>query len=77
MVCARFDSLDYLGFDAILTEDGVQFCEINTMPSMNYEQVICGPVLADPLSRAFFESKGLAGSLESMPFLEAVLESGF
>lgn len=76
-VCVRFDSLDYLGFDAILTEGGVQFCEINTMPSMNYEQVICGPVLADPLSRVFYEGKGLDAGLDATPFMEAVYESGF
>lgn len=57
--CRRMDSLSYLGFDVIITDDGAKLCEINTLPSMNYEQVICGPVLADSSARSFFESKGL------------------
>lgn len=64
-VCRYLGSLDFLGFDVILGKDGAKICEINTLPSLNYEQVICGPVLADPDARAFFEAKGLGEVLPS------------
>lgn len=58
-LCQHISSLDYLGLDIIITEDGMKLCEINSHPAMDYEQVMCGPVLKDPVKRAFFEYKGL------------------
>jgi hypothetical protein len=58
-VCHQISSLDYLGLDIIITEDGMKLCEINTHPAMDYEQVMCGPVLNKEASRVFFEHKGL------------------
>ncbi len=58
-VCQHIDSLDYLGLDIIITPDGFKFCEINTHPASDYEQVMCGPILADCESRAFFTNMGL------------------
>lgn len=58
-ICQQISSLDYLGLDIIITEDGMKLCEINTHPAMDYEQVMCGPVLKDASKRAFYEYKGL------------------
>lgn len=58
-VCQHISSLDYLGFDVIITPDGLKFCEINTHPAADYEQVMCGPILADNNVRAFYEYHGL------------------
>jgi len=57
-VCRHISSLDYLGFDVILTEKGMKFCEINSLPAVDYNQIISGPVLEKEGSRAFFDSKG-------------------
>lgn len=58
-VCEHYGSLEHLGMDIIITEDGFIFCEINSKPALNYEQVICGPILADEENRSYFKSKGL------------------
>jgi len=59
-VCEHIGSLDYLGFDVIITPEGMKFCEINTHPAADYEQVMCGPILAVPGARAFYQAHGLA-----------------
>jgi len=58
-VCQHIGSLDYLGFDVIITQDCLVFCEINSHPAMDYEQVMCAPALSEPSIRAFFEKQGL------------------
>lgn len=58
-VCDHYGSLSHLGFDVIITENGFVFCEINSKPALNYEQVICGPVLASEENRSYFISKGM------------------
>lgn len=57
-VCQHISSLDYLGFDVIITEKFMKICEINTKPAVDYEQFMCGPILADEDARAFFDKKG-------------------
>ena len=51
--------MDYLGLDIIITKDGMKLCEINSHPAIDYEQVMCGPVLAREKVRKFFEKKGM------------------
>lgn len=58
-ICNHVSSLSYLGFDVIITNDGMKLCEINTHPAGDYEQVMCGPILAKENGRRFFESKGI------------------
>lgn len=58
-ICAHIASLDYLGLDIIITEDGMKLCEINSHPAIDYEQIMCGPVLKREKVRKFFEYKGL------------------
>ena len=58
-ICAHVSSLDYLGLDIIITEDGMKLCEINSHPAIDYEQIMCGPVLKREKIRTFFEHKGL------------------
>lgn len=58
-VCSHISSLDYLGFDVIITPDGLKLCEINTHPAADYEQVMCGPVLDKKGAREFFTAKGM------------------
>ncbi len=58
-ICSHVSSLDYLGLDIIITEEGMKLCEINSHPAIDYEQIMCGPVLAKKDIKAFFEAKGL------------------
>ena len=58
-VCDHISSLDYLGLDIIITEDGMKLCEINSHPAMDYEQIMCGPMLKKDTIKAFFANKGL------------------
>lgn len=58
-VCSHYDSLSHLGFDVIITEKGFVFCEINSKPALNYEQVICAPILTNEENIAYFKSKGM------------------
>ena len=58
-ICSHISSLSYLGLDIIITNDGIKLCEINTHPACDYAQIMCGPVLAKPQAKNFFESKGL------------------
>lgn len=58
-VCAHISSLDFLGFDIIITEDSLKICEINTKPAVTESQFMFGPMLVDDDAKAYFESKGL------------------
>ena len=58
-ICNHVSSLSYLGFDVIITNDGMKLCEINTHPACDYEQVMCGPVLAKENAEKFFRKKGM------------------
>lgn len=58
-VCEQISSLDYLGFDIIITEDSMKLCEINTHPALDIEQIICSPANLIEEARLFFESKGI------------------
>lgn len=56
-ICKYLSSLDFFGFDIIISNIGVKICEINTLPSLDYEQVMCGPILKSRDTKAFFEKK--------------------
>lgn len=58
-ICDHISSLDYLGLDIIITEHGMKLCEINSHPALDYEQIMCKPILSDKTFRDFFENKGL------------------
>lgn len=58
-ICQHVSSLDYLGLDIIITEEGMKLCEINSHPAIDYEQVMCGPTLSREKIARFFKSKGL------------------
>lgn len=73
-VCDHIGSLDYLGFDVIITPDGLKFCEINTHPASDYEQVMCGPILVKEGAKEFFNSKGI-DKLDLSNFYKLYLES--
>ena len=73
-LCSHVSSLDYLGLDIIITENGMKLCEINSHPAMDYEQVMCGPTLSRKSVRSFFESKGL-WSFDANKFYQAYIES--
>lgn len=57
-ICHYISSLDYLGFDIIITEDGFKLLEINTFPAVEYCQFYNDPYLADEKRKAFFARKG-------------------
>ena len=58
-VCQHISSLDYVGLDIIITEDGMKLCEINSHPAMDYAQVMSGAVLAKEKPAVFFAHKKL------------------
>ncbi len=58
-ICQHIASLDYLGLDIIITENGMKLCEINSHPAIDYEQILCGPVLQKSKIKEFFKYKGL------------------
>lgn len=72
-ICQHISSLDYLGFDIIITPDGMKLCEINTHPGLDYSQVMSGPVLAREKVRTFFEHKGL-WKFDTAAFCKAYME---
>lgn len=57
-ICSHISSLDYVGLDIIITEDGMKLCEINSHPALDYAQIMSGPALAKKDVKEFFESKG-------------------
>ena len=73
-VCSQISSLDYLGLDIIVTENGMKLCEINSHPAMDYEQVMCGPTLSKTKVAASFERKGLR-KFDGKDFYQAYIES--
>ena len=73
-VCAHISSLDYLGFDVIITPNGLKFCEINTHPAADYEQVMCAPILASDEAVRFFNHKGF-GDVDCALFYDAYQKS--
>lgn len=56
-VCDCLSSLDYLGFDIIVTETGVKICEINSLPGIDCEQLLEGPLMKHRIGAAFFNEK--------------------
>lgn len=73
-LCNYITSLDYLGFDIIITANGMKLCEINTHPAADYEQVMCSPLLTNENTRDFFKSKGLF-KIDNTSFYELYKES--
>lgn len=73
-VCRHLSSLDYLGFDIIITEEEMKLCEINSHPAMDYEQIMCGPALSRKKVKEFFEAKGLY-TFDSRLFYDAYMQS--
>lgn len=68
-VCDHYGSLSHLGFDVIITEKGFVFCEINSKPALNYEQVMCGPLFIDKENISYFKNKGI-GDIDNSKFYE-------
>ncbi|MBE6584721.1 MAG: hypothetical protein E7649_07100 [Ruminococcaceae bacterium] len=73
-VCSHISSLDYLGFDVIITPNGLKLCEINTHPAADYEQVMCAPILSSEKARAFFTGKNIY-DIDTKKFYDAYLNS--
>ena len=73
-LCQHVSSLDYLGLDIIITENGMKLCEINSHPAIDYEQIMCGPILSKENIRTFFEHKGLR-EYDAGEFCKAYMDS--
>lgn len=56
-VCEYLPSLEWLGFDVMVSDDEAKICEINTLPGLEGAQGICGPYLGNGELRAFFDAK--------------------
>ena len=52
-----FSTLEYFGFDVIITEDGFKICEINSLPGLDIEQVMFGPILDNEVARQFYTNR--------------------
>lgn len=77
-ICQHISSLDYLGLDIIITPTGMKLCEINSHPAIDYEQIMCGPILKNSLTRNFFVNKGLeTGILGGNNFFKAYKDSQY
>ena len=73
-VCNYVSSLELLGFDIMVSDDGIKICEINTLPMLELSQVMCGPVYADEKFKRFFDSKR-RGDFKSSDLYELVKKS--
>ena len=73
-ICRQVASLDYIGLDIIITEDGMKLCEINSHPALDYAQLMSGPALKKEAVRRFFERKGFS-RFDGKDFYRAYLES--
>lgn len=52
-----FSTLEYFGFDVIITDDGFKICEINSLPGLDIEQVMFGPILDNEVARQFYNDR--------------------
>ena len=73
-ICQHISSLDYLGFDIIITNDGMKLCEINSHPAIDDEQIMCWPTLSKEDACNFFENKGI-NRFDPKEFYKAYMES--
>ena len=73
-ICQHMSSLDYMGLDIIVTEEGMKLCEINSHAALDYSQVMSGPALKKDEVKAFFENKGLR-KINAHDYFNAYLES--
>ena len=73
-VCNYISSLSYLGFDIIVSENGMKLCEINTRPAMAYAQVMNGPILLKDSIKEFFLYKRI-NRFDGQDFYRAYLTS--
>lgn len=73
-LCQYISSLSYLGLDIVVTQEDMKILEINTLPALDYAQVISGPAMRNKELRAFFESKGI-NDFNGKDLLDAYLQS--
>lgn len=52
-----FSTLEYFGLDVIITDDGFKICEINSLPGLDIEQVMFGPILENEVARRFYTAR--------------------
>ena len=50
-------TLEYFGFDIIITDDGFKICEINSFPALDLEQVMFGPIWDNEIAKEFYSNK--------------------
>lgn len=60
--CKALQSLDWLGFDVIITDSGPKIIEINSLLGIEMPQMLSGPILKDDELKKFLVSKGLENS---------------
>ncbi len=74
-VCQQVASLDYLGIDVIITEDGMKICEINSHPGMDDDQIIMNKaVFEDEDAKRFFDYHGYS-KVDNRKFYEMYMAS--
>ncbi len=73
-VCQHVSSLDYLGLDIIITDDGMKLCEINSHPAIDDEQIMCWPTLSKENAVKFFNNKGF-NNFDPKDFYKAYMDA--
>lgn len=56
-ICTQLSSLEYFGFDFFITNEGIVLCEINSLPGIDSEQIVLGPMLKDKEFKRFLDYK--------------------
>ena len=56
-ICNHLSSLEFMGFDIIITNKGPKICEINSLPAMDVSQCMGGPLFDNEAASAFFNHK--------------------
>lgn len=55
--CSYLSSLEYFGVDVVVSEQGVQILEINSLPAISSPQGLQGGIYKDPNAEKFFKKK--------------------
>ena len=56
-ICEHLSSLQYFGIDLVVTEEGIQLLEINSLPAISSPQSLEGPLFKNPKAAQFFHRK--------------------
>lgn len=56
-VCEHLSSLEFMGIDIIITDNGPKIIEINSLPAMDVSQCMEGPIFQNQYAAKYFNNK--------------------